>query len=395
MMVLFSSQVVALNCEKQPTCEELNYSKDDDPQCAEDGYILCPYDQSYKKCVRYNCETLGFTQSDKSAWCADIATCKGDKSYTLCQTPCIAWDSDTLSSLASSGKCKVVTMKNDITLPPNQDITLAKNTTLDGNGHTITATSTSFTLLDGAKLKNMHINRKISSTEELTLISVQGNGFFEDISVLDENNNTVLAGTRYLCQISESLTLSGALKFEVKNDLHHHVFYSGNKASLILDNANIEIISPQTSSDVFSGISQSVAKNSEILIKTESYARAGDHDNELELIDSKMIIETAAAVCWDAWSECTFKLDTGGYLDTKDNLLLQATDAKMKIIFNGSKENIATLVIAKEHKGDDVTLEVQNTAAKFNYMGTTYRPKQIGTTLLSEIPNSPIWEKVQ
>ena len=67
---------------------------------------------------------------------------------------------------------------------------------------------------------------------------------------------------------------------------------------------------------------------------------------------------------------------------------------KMRIIFNGTAENPATLVIAKEHQANDVTLEVQNTAAKFNYMGITYRPKQIGTTLLSQVPSSPNWEKV-
>ena len=387
VMILFSGQAVALNCEKQPTCAELGYSTQDNPNCLDDGYLICPFDSQYKKCVNFNCESLGFTQSDKSDWCADIATCKGDKSYTLCQTPCIAWDYETLSNLASSGKCKVVTMKNDITLPPNQGITLAKNTTLDGNGHTITATSTSFTLLDGAKLKNMHINRKISSTEELTLISVQGNGFFEDISVLDENNNTVRTDKwRYLCWASGTLTLSGSLKFEVKNDVVHPVFAT----KLIFENANIEIISPQTSSDVLWG--SEIARNSEIHIKTKSFVVLGS--SESELIDSKMIVETAEALCWaEGNEEMRFKLGAGGYLDTKNNILILG-GAKMRIIFSGTTEKPATLVIAKEHQANDVTLEVQNTAAKFNYMGTTYRPKQIGTTLLSDVPTSPNWEKV-
>ncbi len=84
IMILFSSQAVALNCEKQPTCEELNYSKEDDPQCAEDGYILCPFDSQYKKCVNMDCEKLGFTTSDKTSWCDEIITCKDDANYTLC-----------------------------------------------------------------------------------------------------------------------------------------------------------------------------------------------------------------------------------------------------------------------------------------------------------------------
>ena len=82
--ILFSSQAVALNCEKQPTCEELNYSKEDDPQCAEDGYILCPFDFSYKKCLQPDCEKLGFTSSEKSGWCSEIITCPQDSSYTAC-----------------------------------------------------------------------------------------------------------------------------------------------------------------------------------------------------------------------------------------------------------------------------------------------------------------------
>ena len=88
MMVLFSNQAVALDCSKQPTCAELNYSKEDNPKCDKNGYILCPYDQSYKKCIRYNCETLGFTQSDKSSWCGKISKCPNDESYTACKALC-------------------------------------------------------------------------------------------------------------------------------------------------------------------------------------------------------------------------------------------------------------------------------------------------------------------
>ena len=92
MIILFSSQAVALNCERQPTCEELNYSKEDNPKCDKNGYILCPYDQSYKKCIRYNCETLGFTQSDKSSWCGKISKCPNDESYTACKALCEVGD---------------------------------------------------------------------------------------------------------------------------------------------------------------------------------------------------------------------------------------------------------------------------------------------------------------
>ena len=86
--ILFSNQAVALNCVKQPTCEELKYSKEDDPACKDDGYILCPFDFSYKKCTEFDCEKLGFTQSDKSAWCGKISKCQTDESYTACKALC-------------------------------------------------------------------------------------------------------------------------------------------------------------------------------------------------------------------------------------------------------------------------------------------------------------------
>ena len=90
--ILFSNQALALNCEKQPTCEELNYSKEDDPQCAEDGYILCPFDFSYKKCAQPDCEKMGYTKSKKSDWCGKLAFCPNDESYTLCKALCEVGD---------------------------------------------------------------------------------------------------------------------------------------------------------------------------------------------------------------------------------------------------------------------------------------------------------------
>ena len=92
MMVLFSNQALALNCERQPTCEELNYSKEDDPQCAEDGYILCPFDFSYKKCLQPDCEKMGYTKSNKSDWCGKLAFCPTDNTYTLCKALCEVGD---------------------------------------------------------------------------------------------------------------------------------------------------------------------------------------------------------------------------------------------------------------------------------------------------------------
>ncbi len=82
--ILFSSQAAALNCEKQPTCEELGYSTENNPNCLDDGYLICPFDSQYKKCVNFNCESLGFTNNDKTSWCKNIAVCPGNKDYTAC-----------------------------------------------------------------------------------------------------------------------------------------------------------------------------------------------------------------------------------------------------------------------------------------------------------------------
>ena len=185
--------------------------------------------------------------------------------------------------------------------------------------------------------------------------------------------------------------MSGALKFEVKNDVKHSIFKDASQ--IILENANIELIAPSISSDAFSYIGKVVSKNSEIHISTNSFVIASRNNEQIELIDSKMIVEHAVAFSWVGEGEYTFKLGEGGYLDTKNASLLYVNNTQLKFIFNGTAEKPATLVIAKEHQANDVTLEVQNTAAEFKYMGITYRPKQIGTTKLSEIPNSQNWKK--
>ena len=74
----------AIDCQTPPSCEELGYFSEPDPNCADDGYMFCPLDETYKKCVRYDCAKLGFTESDKTSWCKNIATCRGNPKYTLC-----------------------------------------------------------------------------------------------------------------------------------------------------------------------------------------------------------------------------------------------------------------------------------------------------------------------
>ncbi len=86
--LMFANVANAIDCEKVPTCEELGYSRDDDPYCADNGYMYCPLDHSYKKCVNMDCAKLGFTEDDKTSWCGKIVKCKGNQKFTACKALC-------------------------------------------------------------------------------------------------------------------------------------------------------------------------------------------------------------------------------------------------------------------------------------------------------------------
>ena len=90
--LLLANVASAIDCDTAPTCEELGYSTEDDPYCAENGYMYCPLDHSYKKCVNMDCAKLGFTESDKTSWCSKLIKCKGNPRMTLCQNLCEVGD---------------------------------------------------------------------------------------------------------------------------------------------------------------------------------------------------------------------------------------------------------------------------------------------------------------
>lgn len=71
-------------CDKLPNCAELGFSTGYEDGCAEDGYLICPFNSNYRKCVKHNCAKMGFTQDDKANWCDNIVKCESDESYTLC-----------------------------------------------------------------------------------------------------------------------------------------------------------------------------------------------------------------------------------------------------------------------------------------------------------------------
>lgn len=92
----------AMDCNTQPSCVTLGYSKNNVADCASDGYIYCPFDTSYKKCVTktikcpgtltncshnikctndkcqvvyYNCEDAGYLSTPKTGvTCTDTVT---------------------------------------------------------------------------------------------------------------------------------------------------------------------------------------------------------------------------------------------------------------------------------------------------------------------------------
>ena len=367
VMFLFSTQAVALDCSKQPTCAELNYSKDDDPQCDKNGYILCPYDQSYKKCVQYSCEALGFTQSDKSDWCADIAHCKTDESFTACQSPCLATTYEELSTLAESGKCKLITMKNDITIPLNQSITLAANTVIDGGGHTLTSTGnrdnlTIFLMNDKTGMKNLKLQHTQTETQTnvrlLKTLEKQNAVSLKDMEIFVSFD----ASTSWTTVIESGVyNISGKFMLDMnkKSEVQIAGFWEGTynftdaQVSINKTNANIfdicqvtvtnSTFQAETSNNLFVRTSAATFKNSEASLKGGALFSAPEMGSKLDLVlEGKSVLGLE------------LKETTG-----KDRTTIQATDTTGTLILNG----------------------------------VTYRPTKAGTTKLSEIETSADWQK--
>ena len=389
--ILFSSQAVALNCKKQPTCEELNYSKDDDPQCAEDGYVLCPFDFSYKKCLQPDCESLGFTQSDKSDWCADIAHCKTDESFTACQSPCFATTYEELSNLAESGKCKTITMKNDIIIPDKRGIILAANTTLDGGNHTLSITNLTSTSLIYLKNQSSVKNLKMTCTEcpKSPLIKVEGNTsvYLSDLDL----NSSVKNSEDWASMIvgggsgNTHIYLSGRISIIANG--HRAIGFGDFK----LNNAVFHVEATQADALADSGLT---AENSQIYVSTTSSSvfvrmRVSLTNSTLEGYGRGVFLRAKDA-------------DTGSFtLKEGASAILTARSMftnikKEEIIFEGTAEKPASLTISTpkliDSGGEQTSVNVKNTNATLTINGTTYKPTQIDTTLLSEVENSQNWQ---
>lgn len=107
-MFLLPAIARADSCSTLPDCESMGYFLGYNAACGTDDsrYIFCPYDTDYRKCVDYDCEGMGFTQTDKTEWCKTIVNCLYDSAYTLCDEP-------------KDEQCEVVTCPPAVSIPAN------------------------------------------------------------------------------------------------------------------------------------------------------------------------------------------------------------------------------------------------------------------------------------
>ena len=392
MMILFSGQAVALDCSKQPTCAELGYSTEENPNCFSDGYLICPFDSNYKKCVNFNCESLGFTQSDKSDWCADIATCKGDKSYTLCQTPCIAWDYETLSNLASSGKCKVVTMKNDIALPANQGFTLAANTTLDGGEHTLSTSANQankiFIIVENnTTFKNINLHHQdsvthnynyyIKSSNAENLVSLENVSLIYDSKVTGNEENQAFNNAIFVLKDKIDLNI---------NSIHCNVFtyskvqFAGTDLTASFKNPN---------GSVFHG-SELTFENAQINI-----TKANTFSNGAPFTFKGTTANITAEKLFAYDPKGKYLFEEGSHVSFNiTERMTNEVQHKYNLVLSGTSQNPVLLKLeGLMIWSETIQITASNLTDTLVYKGVSYHPTTSATTKLSEIENSDNWRK--
>ena len=88
-------------------------------------------------------------------------------------------------------------------------------------------------------------------------------------------------------------------------------------------------------------------------------------------------------------------LEESNFTSTSTTYSNSSAIVTMTLKGNAEHPSVLSITYKEPAPSDKTSIVATNTTDKFILNGTTYRPKQIGTTLLSEIPNSPIWEAVQ
>ncbi len=392
--LMFANAAEAMDCQKLQDCASLGYLKDNDPNCADDGYMYCPFDQDYKVCVQYNCAALGFTESDKSSWCADLIKCKGNPRMTLCQKPCFATDAQSLAELASSGHCKIVTIRNDITIPENESITLAENTLIDGGSHTLRSSSnqsshTTLYLNNKTGMKNLKIQHTQTETQKyfnlLKALSRSNAVSLENIDISVSSSDTGDHATTIIGAGTYNISGKFALDVQMKN----HLAALEPSGTYYFENAQVSMNIVGISGDMAMTSSKTTFVNSTINANIQGYFLT--NGASVTLKNSKANLK--GNLFWSVLggphlileeSSMTLDLNIINYGGTPD------------ITLKGTTEHPSVLDMRFTHAetGSAYTnIITTNTTDTFVLGGVTYRPKQLATTKLSEIEKSGNWIK--
>ncbi len=389
--LLFTNVANAMDCEKVPDCASLGYSTEPDQNCADNGYMYCPFDTNYKVCVQYDCAKMGFTESDKSTWCADLIECKGNSKMTLCQKACVATKYEELKDLAESGKCKLITIKNDITLPLNQGITLAANTTIDGGGHTLQSSGNKGYILihlnNQTGLENLKIHHTQTDTQiNFTVLSaskVNDLVSLKDVDIFVSSDDHENHATPVINQ--GTYDIRGKFALNVEAYQHMVAFWM---CTYNFTDAQVSIKTTGNSSDFtwrskmkFTNSTVNASIGGSYFVGEDTYATFKNSD--LTLIGNTPF--------WGS-NNAEFTIEES-HLTLEGKRLHQ--DSNPNLILKGTSEHPSVLKLSSASNSGETTIQATNTYDTLILDGLTYRPKQVGKTPLSEIPNSPIWELVQ
>ena len=430
LVMMLANVAQAMNCQELPDCASLGYSKAEDPNCVEDGYLNCPFDQDYKVCVQYNCEALGFTEDDKTSWCADLIECKGNPQMTLCQKPCFATNYEELSTLAESGKCKIITMKNDIKMPENSTLTLAENTFLDGGNYTLdTSLSANNLLIDlsnNAGIGNLTVQRSGSCPISETLTSLDPytkGGVFLIGSHLRQNKILVRnISVNIDCPSSTAEVFSNGQISLMDNinlsfKTHNQISLFPNFASTYnIKNADIKVNADNLSA-IFSGNHYNF-ENSKISISAkfdEVYMSpvitGGRNFQPNTVFDATNAVFTQLHNLTDVLMQSsstritTITLKNGAHVEYHlhqgkmvydDHWNNGEHSRGLVYALSGSEQAPVTLMFegVQEKDMEDVSITSTNITDTLILNGVTYHPQKAATTLLSEVDSSGNWTRV-
>ncbi len=397
--LLFANVAQAMDCEKVPDCASLGYSTKDDPNCADNGYMYCPFDKTYKKCVQYNCEALGFTESDKTSWCADLIECKGNAKMTLCQKPCFAIDYNSLKELAESGDCKVVTMRDDIIIPQNQGIKFAPNTILDGGNHTLTSTGNQaynlYYFAENTGFKNINIVHTQDLLENFHFYIAPS----QNTAITFENVNIKLTSTDTKHAINNYMFFRGTFnitgKFVVYDQSAAQVAVLGYETIKHFKDADIHILTTYQTSDVFS-LGTLTMENSTVDVQSGATVFISAGSGIASFKNTKGTFHSnKSGVIYGTQGLPRLVIQEGCDITLSATTQLTNVDVEQTIELSGTPENPTKLSIRdKAKKFRNLSVQAHDLNVSLVINGTTYKPIKPTTTLLKDVETSQDWEVV-